>query len=147
MLGSAARSSPTTRAKTGRTAHVFTAQGGHTPRRPHRNARFSRISRQSPQQSLGRSPGTTPQHSDFPRQSSQQSPQQFWGIRPRGFLWLASPISSLKQIFIKVVVLSFKFERSSCLVCHHALTRNDYEHNSLKIMFLDGGNGASMIEF
>ena len=31
LLGSAARSSPTTRAKTGRTAHVFTAQGGDTP--------------------------------------------------------------------------------------------------------------------
>ena len=28
LLGSAARSYPTTRAKTGRTAHVFTAQGG-----------------------------------------------------------------------------------------------------------------------
>ena len=28
MLGSAVRNSPTTRAKTGRTAHVFTAQGG-----------------------------------------------------------------------------------------------------------------------
>ena len=28
LLGSAARNSPTTRAKTGRTAHVFTAQGG-----------------------------------------------------------------------------------------------------------------------
>ena len=35
----------------------------------------------------------SPQHSDFPRQSSQQSPQQFWGIWPRGFLWLASAIS------------------------------------------------------
>ena len=31
LLGSAARSSPATREKTGRTAHVFTAQGG-TPR-------------------------------------------------------------------------------------------------------------------
>ena len=31
LLGSAARSSPTTRTKTGRTAHVFTGQGGHTP--------------------------------------------------------------------------------------------------------------------
>ena len=31
LLGSAARSYPTTSAKTGRTAHVFTAQGRHAP--------------------------------------------------------------------------------------------------------------------
>ena len=59
------------------------------------------VSRHSPWQSLGRSPGTAPQHSprhsDFPRQSPQ-SPQHFWGIRARGFLWLASPISILVTI-------------------------------------------------
>ena len=70
------------------------------------------VSRHSPRQSLlGRSPGTAPQHSprhsDFPRQSPQQSPQHFWGIRPRGFLWLASPISMLgcpKCIYVRNVV-------------------------------------------
>ena len=35
LLGSAARTSPTTRAKTGRTAHVFAAQGGTRRTPPH----------------------------------------------------------------------------------------------------------------
>ena len=34
LLGSAARSSPTSHAKTGRTAHVFTAQGARAERSP-----------------------------------------------------------------------------------------------------------------
>ena len=44
LLGSAARSSPTARAKTGCTAQVFTAQGGHTPRTMPQNPFFEPIS-------------------------------------------------------------------------------------------------------
>ena len=53
------------------------------------------VSRHSPRQSLGRSrhyPAALP---PALRISPAVSPQHFWGIRPRGFLWLASPISNL----------------------------------------------------
>ena len=50
LLGSAARSSPATRAKTGRTAHVFTAQGG-TRRRKRPLPRSSEKSEESEKES------------------------------------------------------------------------------------------------